>query len=237
MLPNEAFQKSGWIAENVPHPSPDHWRLYHLTTAEFGIIDVALGRLKVARLADLNDPFELKAKFVKRHEKIINEFWAACDRQIGLLCFSAAWQSPALWGHYGDKHRGMCLGFDIPKKIAEQVCYADKRIVVPLDRLGDGQDLLRDQDLMTKLRRTKYKDWNYEDEWTVSVSLNETLEEKGRHFYLFGDNLQLFEVILGPLCSLSLEDVQRLTRMHHPHAVTFKARTARQHYSIVPELS
>ena len=57
MLPNEAFQKPGWIKENVPHPSPDHWRLYHLTTAEFEINDVALGRLKVARLADLNDPF------------------------------------------------------------------------------------------------------------------------------------------------------------------------------------
>ena len=38
------------------------------------------------------------------------------------------------------------------------------------------------------------------------MPLNETLEEKGRHFSSFGDNLRLFEVILGPLCSLSLDD-------------------------------
>ena len=42
-------------------------RLYHLTIAEHAVSDIALGRLKVARFSDLNDPFEvIAANFRKR---------------------------------------------------------------------------------------------------------------------------------------------------------------------------
>ena len=31
-----------------------------------------------------------------------------------ILCFSRNWDNLLLWSHYGDRHMGVCLGFDIP---------------------------------------------------------------------------------------------------------------------------
>ena len=39
-------------------PPIEFLRVFHLTTAEFAISDIAFSRLKVATFADLNDPFE-----------------------------------------------------------------------------------------------------------------------------------------------------------------------------------
>jgi hypothetical protein len=36
-------------------------RVYHFTSTEFGLSDIALKRLKISRIEDLNDPFELLA--------------------------------------------------------------------------------------------------------------------------------------------------------------------------------
>jgi len=87
MPPNEIFEDR-WIAENVPQPPPDHWRLFHLTTAEFGISDIALGRLKVARFSDLNDPFELMLRYIKRYEHIVSNLKDVYNREKG--CFASA---------------------------------------------------------------------------------------------------------------------------------------------------
>jgi Protein of unknown function (DUF2971) len=141
-----------------------------------------------------------------------------------------------LWSHYADKHRGMCLGFDVPQKLAEKVDYKEERIIIEnVEQLEQKRDLLADENFIKRLRRTKYEGWQYEDEYRVFVSLKGMLKEEDLYFCPFGDNLRLIEVILGARCTLSLDTVQRLIRTQHPHAVTFKARTARQHYRVVPE--
>lgn len=48
-------------AEVVRPPLAEWIRLYHITTTESGMSDIALRRMKVARFLDLNDPFELLA--------------------------------------------------------------------------------------------------------------------------------------------------------------------------------
>ena len=232
-----------WIEKNVPRPPADHYRLYHLTTAEFGITDIVLGRLKIARFSDLNDPFELKVRYIKRYEHIIRGCLDEYNKEIGLLCFSADWINPVLWGHYADKHRGMCLGFDIPEKLVEMVDYMNERINVPqLTQPGySSAVMLSDKYLMERLRRTKSDNWKYEEEYRVLVPLEENLKEgdpkedrRGSlYFYPFGDDLRLMEVILGERCTLSLDAVQQLTRRLHPQAVAFRARTARQWFTIV----
>jgi len=46
----------------VVSPPPESFlRVYHITSAEFGISNIGLSRMKVARFLDLNDPFELMA--------------------------------------------------------------------------------------------------------------------------------------------------------------------------------
>lgn len=53
-------------SEVVPPPTSDLIRVYHLTSAEYGISNLALKRLKVARFFELNDPFELLSVLQRR---------------------------------------------------------------------------------------------------------------------------------------------------------------------------
>lgn len=45
----------------------------------------------------------------------------------GMLCFSEAWSDPLIWAHYSDKHKGLCLGFDIEDNDETEVNYVDER--------------------------------------------------------------------------------------------------------------
>jgi hypothetical protein len=40
-----------------------------------------------------------------------------------MLCFSRDWHNPVQWSHYADKHRGICLGFDVPDSLLVPVQY------------------------------------------------------------------------------------------------------------------
>ena len=107
----------------VRPPPEDFLRVYHLTTAEFAINDIGLGRLKVARFSDLNDPFELVALNVINPtiRKRAEDYRSRCANDLGLLCFCRDWTSPALWGHYAAKHSGVCLGFDLMRDLVREV--------------------------------------------------------------------------------------------------------------------
>lgn len=220
----------------VVHPPPAEFiRVYHLTSAEFAISNIVLGRLKVARFSDLNDPFELIPLNLrgKRTRKFVRAFKNAFDRQTGLLCFSADWTNPVLWSHYGAKHRGVCLGFDLKKTRSLSVQYEDKRIP---DKLGENGDPLKiNEKTQKRLVRTKFRHWEYEEEHRVLVPLKKAVNEGMLHFCRFDSTLKLAEVILGPQCSLSLDSVREFTQTHHPHAVVFRARLAFKFFKVVPD--
>jgi hypothetical protein len=76
-------------------------RLYHFTSAEHALNAVALQRLKIARITDLNDPFELIAAEVskKTHRRALEGLRQTLDRDKGLLCFSETWDHPLMWSH------------------------------------------------------------------------------------------------------------------------------------------
>ena len=48
-----------------------------------------------------------------------------------MLCFSFKWSNPVLWAHYADKHKGICLGFDVPDDNVQRVKYVDTRLPFP----------------------------------------------------------------------------------------------------------
>lgn len=50
----------------------------------------------------------------------------------GVCCFSTTYASPLLWSHYGDQHRGLCIGFGLdrrPKPQPRRVVYGGSRSV------------------------------------------------------------------------------------------------------------
>lgn len=218
----------------VPPPPNGILRVYHLTSAEFAINDIALGRMKVARFSDLNDPFELKALNFggKIARRAAEKFRTDYDHHTGLLCFSRNWTNPVLWSHYGAKHRGICLGFNVEKDLLEEVQYKDQRPLRNLDDADPNQMTNHDLNL---LRRTKYKHWEYEEEFRHFVSIDECIREGRLHFREFGHSIVLIEVILGYQCDLSLDVVRRLTGAHCQDATTFKARLAFKTFDVVPD--
>jgi len=91
-------------------------RVYYLTGAQYGLSDLALRRVKIARFADLNDPFELLA--VDLRDPALRRAFQETKEQInadkGLICVSRYWENPLIWGHYAEKHTGLALGLESP---------------------------------------------------------------------------------------------------------------------------
>ena len=197
-----------WAVPRLAPPPSNLIRAYHLTSATHALNDIALRRLKIARISDLNDPFELMAVSL-RERRMRDEVGAlkfSYDSHTGLLCFSSDWTDPVLWSHYGDKHRGVCLGFNLVKNQAERVEYQDKRLLAQLPNDDSAGHITKG--LEEQLLRTKFKHWEYESELRLCVRLQESLKEGSLYFQPFTDALCLAEVILGERCALHGESVR-----------------------------
>lgn len=175
-------------------------RVYHFLNREYGLDDIAKRRLKIATLNDLNDPFELLAAGstdaqVRAAFRRFKDEWA---KMRGLLCFSRNWKNPVQWSHYADRHRGLCLGFDVPDASVTSVQYCRRRIEPPLERLVRGAEggppaLAAMKELLT----TKYSHWRYEREVRGFTTLDERDAYSGLYFIPFSNLLILREVIVG----------------------------------------
>ena len=132
----------------------------------------------------------------------------------GLLCFSRWWGNPALWSHYADRHRGIALGFVLPDQKAFDVEYSNSRLVAQFNNDDPSQGL--DPAFEQKLLLTKSEHWRYEDEVRMIVNLEECVHEDGSYFLGFSADLELRQVVLGPLCPMPKEAVQSLVRALYP---------------------
>jgi hypothetical protein len=158
--------------------------------------------MRISRITDLNDPFELLAVDATKWDGGLEKLRAWRDKvnkYRGLLCFSKAYRDPVLWSHYAAKHKGVCLGFDIAKEVeVKEVTYEKNRI----NGLFIDNDAAKgiDESFEHKIFTTKYAHWGYEDEIRVLVQLSERTLESGSYFYGFDEGLTLREIIVGALC-------------------------------------
>jgi hypothetical protein len=166
-------------------------RVYHLLSAENGLSNISLRRIRISRLRDLNDPFELLAVRAdgKELRKALRAWGDGFNQDRGLMCFSKVWVNPVLWSHYASKHRGMCLGFDVADKLLERVEYTKERLAVPYAE--NGHELKLDESFVGKLLRTKFDHWAYEDELRVFVGLDHSTVESGSYFHAFDADIAL----------------------------------------------
>lgn len=234
----DAGYKSAMASACAVAPPPSHLiRVYHMTSTEFALSDLALGRIKLSRFSDSNDPFELLAYTFNdaNSRRALRKFKEHYDSKSGLLCFSGNWSSPVLWSHYGARHRGICLGFDVPRSKALAVRYTNKRFRQQTLRLEGESNI--DDTLREILVCTKFEHWNYEEEIRVETSLATALLEGKNYFCPFSDTLQLAEVILGPLCETPLAAARRLVTSLYPSAIVFQSRLAIDSFHIVPKES
>jgi hypothetical protein len=208
-------------------------RVYHFVPYGFGLEDLRHRRLKIARLDDLNDPFELLG-FAAREPMIRKAFAdtkARLARDRGLLCFSRDWHNPVQWSHYAEQHRGLCLGFDIPDEMLTEVTYIAKRPLPDMVRLaGTG---LQAQAEMLRVLTTKFSHWRYENEVRVFVDLTDPIGSL--YFADFGPSLALREVIVGARCEATRANIAAALGPLASAVKTRKARLAFRSFRVVEQ--
>lgn len=208
-------------------------RLYHFLNEQYGLENIRRRRLKVARIDQLNDPFEFAG--VNFKDRPLREAFRRMKREIsetsGLLCFSAKWSNPVIWSHYADRHRGLCLGFDVADLSVGPVSYSGRRLAVELDSLRTPRDL--SADYVRKILFTKYAHWKYENEYRGFVTLDEEDEATGLYFAEFSERLILRQVIVGAESTISRGCLSDALGEELKDVEQIKARLAFKSFSVV----
>jgi len=173
-------------------------RLFHFMRTEHAIESVIYSRLKVATLNDMNDPYEFFIRFNGSTRKNIEEIKNHFNKIVGYLCFSQDLGNPLQWAHYADKHRGVCMEFNVPDGLLLSVEYlASPRVIC-----ADNADW---KSAFVSLTLCKYEHWMYEKECRVSVDLTSPSVVKDRDLYFvhFSDVISPCKVYTGIRCDLS----------------------------------
>ena len=212
-------------------------RVYKFLNEVYGRDDLRKKRLKISRLHELNDPFEL-TPYCLTDSGLRQVFLKTRDdlgERAGLTCFSTTFRNPVIWAHYSDCHRGLCLGFEMPDisgnsgDESANVQYISKPLAFPQNFLAleeaAGLEVVR------TILFTKYDHWQYENEVRRWASLEQ--EEEGHYFLPFGDHLRLVQVILGARSTRSRIDIQDDLGPDASGVEITKVRAAYDHFEMV----
>lgn len=201
-------------------------RAYKFLDAHFGLKSLRERRLKISTLHDLNDPFELLPYEMsyRTRRAALRATRDQLTRNRGILCFGAEWRDPVVWAHYSDKHKDLCLGFEIPDEKCRKIDYVENRLRLPI-KLAEAD--------AEKLLFTKYASWKYEQEIRVWTELRE--EEQGLYFAQFGEMLKLVKVIAGARCSLSEGEIMEALGSLAKSTCVIKARAGFKAFDIVKD--
>lgn len=212
-------------------------RVYHFLNETYAVADISLRRLKVSRFNGLNDPFELLAADLRdpRHRIAFQRFKNELNETKGMISFSKSWGNPLLWGHYADCHRGMALGFDIPDEFLSPVIYTKQRAKIDFD--VQAQKVVDGHAVINKVIRTKFSDWEYENEYRMFVGLDQATSEAGFHFVDFSDQLVLQEVVVGLNCTLPIARVKQLLNADLCTVKVKKAGLALRDFKVIEDRS
>ncbi len=201
-------------------------RVYKFLPRKWALDDIKKQRIKISGICDLNDPFEL-IPFVltssKHRQQLVDARRALSALGRGMLCFSFKWSNPVLWAHYADKHKGICLGFDVPAEYARKVVYVDTRQPFPTESNDQiAQDWIF----------TKFSGWRYEEECRIYAKLEQ--EENGHYFADLKENtMTLREVILGSDCPVDFTTIRELVEPYGEEVRVIKARPSDESFDMI----
>ena len=176
-------------------------RVFHFMEKKYAIENIKRSRIKVATLANMNDPYEFYLRLDGANDSEITRFKSHYNDRAGFLCFSRRLGDPVQWAHYADNHRGICFEFDIPERLLLKIIYiASPKIISAFSK--EWKHELVDATLC------KYKGWRYERERRVLVDLqSEGVEhEDGLFFAKFSKDIVPLKVYMGVRCVLNDDD-------------------------------
>ena len=120
---------------------------------------------------------------------------------------------------------GLCLGFEVPDSILGKVEYLDSRFPTPRTF---------DEEFMKKLLFTKFKHWEYEQEYRVYTQLEEHI--KGIYYSEFSDQLRLKQVIVGDQSEVTRTQVSEALGELGSGVEAFKARAGFTKFEVVRQM-
>jgi hypothetical protein len=211
---------------------------YNFLNRDYALKAICNKRLKVARISELNDPYELNALASTNADLIaaVDRAKAQLDGTRGLLCFSRDWCDPVIWSHYADRHRGICLGFvrngEDPAPVVYSSTLLPEEWLLGLLNLPSGPE--KEAEVMKWLTH-KYVAWEYEHESRVFISLNEPdAIEPNLYFADFGpDGIDLREVIIGVRCETTVAEIEAILADHgYTEVKVIKARLSPTSYEV-----
>ncbi|WP_343928101.1 DUF2971 domain-containing protein [Pigmentiphaga daeguensis] len=206
-------------------------RVYHFVNSEYGLQNLRFRRLKIATINELNDPFELLG--IASRDPDVRRSYLATKAQLaetsGMLCFSGNWRNPVQWSHYADRHRGLCLGFDVADGLFP-VSYASKRLKPDFPAMQAGGALAEAH--MRQMLTTKFSHWRYENEYRLFVPLREP-DNKGLFFFEFCEKVALREVVVGHNSTITRAELIGALGDIARHVKFCKARLAFRSFRIV----
>jgi hypothetical protein len=163
------------------------------------------------RVARKTEPHHDKEKRAQKTEElrqnpdklklVVQQCSEAINADLGkryrVCCLTTKPACPLMWAHYGDRHHGICLEFDVWQ---QDLCSAIKvqyRETYPMFPLDDGTDI--------SPYYTKSAEWAYEDEYRLiaqerdfAFDFDTLITENG--FYR-GPKSAIKSVIIGALAS------------------------------------
>ncbi|OLP54875.1 hypothetical protein BJF92_13795 [Rhizobium rhizosphaerae] len=209
-------------------------RLYYFTKPEHGLENIRRRRIKIARIKDLNDPYEFIPLMGDRAlRKGMREMKRLADSEYGIVCFTSSWEHPMMWSHYADRHRGVCLGFDV----------VSARPIIPIEytpHLLAEKDFkvqqIDDIDTLDYMRTwfVKFDSWAYEAEKRMVFQLDQEEVENGLYFHRFEPALRLAEVVVGAESDITRDQVTAAIGDLQNVELT-KARLAFQRFAVVKQ--
>jgi len=194
--------------------------------------------VKIIRISDQKDRIEIQQNSRKKTDKIIREIrYQAGNPQIkaadphkfilkqhieqellqqyknGVVSFSTLSKCPLMWSHYGDQHRGVCIGYSISKEMEENVHmvnYGGERNInindVAIQKIDTEASRRVDEGILLR----KAKSWSYEHEWRL-------IGNRGLH----PSNLEIEEVIFGIRCQPSVQYIISKSLQNHSRTLKF----------------
>jgi hypothetical protein len=211
-------------------------RLYHYLESKWALDDIRRRRIKLSQIDDTNDPFELKCVFSRHNltQTAIEQTGSGLAESFSAVCFSHDWDSILMWSHYGDRHKGICLGFDVLEEITRPIDYVRQPILVENLIVEEGGDFpIKDAtNAVNSLLGTKYEGWFYEKEIRVHTERAEIDEETGQYFADFSERVRLAEVIAGARFPLSKKPIVDALEDYSDVEI-YKARAAADKFEIV----
>ncbi|WEN13870.1 DUF2971 domain-containing protein [Rhodanobacter sp. AS-Z3] len=186
-------------------------RLFHFTSATYGLNAIRDQQYKLSTYDNLNDPFELFAPDLAdaKVRAVFQKGKDLCAKQMALLCCSKSWSNTLLWSHYAEKHTGVALELDVADECITHVKYQKTR--TPMSRQDMDENMRREDGLGVGAAMFGIKgiDWAYEDEARISHNIRHlNRPQNGLYFSPFNNVISLRGVVLGPLCKLSPDDLQ-----------------------------